>query len=153
VPLGKVGGRRNMTKFSEAKIKCPACEQEQSVTIWDSINVTLDPSLREMLFSAEINVFACENCGEEAFIPAQLLYHDMDRQFCVQYCPFDHVNEEQFLEMFDGQGQFNPSGMTDMLAEPFKDGYLMNLHIVFDMLEMLRYIQFRENLYEHLKEE
>ena len=68
--------------------------------MWDSINVSLDPELKEKLFRAEINLFECESCGEKNHIDAPLLYHDMELQFCVQYCPSEELGDPEFLAQF-----------------------------------------------------
>ncbi len=42
------------------ELECPKCGTRQNVFLYDSINVSIDPNLKEKLFKGEINVFQCE---------------------------------------------------------------------------------------------
>ena len=63
-------------------VECPQCGQEHDVRIWSSVNVTVDPDLRDGLLAQDLNVLNCP-CGCEAQLERDLLYHDMDRSFQV----------------------------------------------------------------------
>jgi RNA polymerase subunit RPABC4/transcription elongation factor Spt4 len=131
-----------MTLEEPKSIECPECEKKQLTTIWRSINVTLDPDARASLFEGKINVFECDSCGYSGFIPVPLMYHDMDRKFCVQYYPFELLDKEDFFIQFDAEGCLSTKAFADInLPE-----YMRRQHIVFVMDEMIRYIDFRERL-------
>jgi len=134
--------------FFEEEISCPKCEHKQKITIWKSVNVTDDATLRERLFNAEINVFKCESCGNKAFLAVPLLYNDVERKFCVQFYPYDSLTQETFWDLFTIDGKFKIKKLSENAAE--SGNYLLEPHIVFDLDEMLRYIQFREKLYDRL---
>jgi len=72
-----------MSSAQEHRLKCPQCGAEQDVLVYSSINVTIDPSLRDRLLAAELNLLTCHACGNNALIDTSLLYHDMEKQFCV----------------------------------------------------------------------
>ena len=76
-----------MSDMTPHDLQCPHCGNKQEVMVLGSLNVTLDPDLKEKLFAAEINQFHCAKCEKKTFIDAPLLYHDMTQQFCVQYYP------------------------------------------------------------------
>jgi hypothetical protein len=46
-----------MTQERSVELGCPKCNEKQSITLYESINVSLDPSLKEKLFRGEINLF------------------------------------------------------------------------------------------------
>ena len=46
------------------EIACPLCGQEQSVELWDSINVDSEPELREALLLNRVNRVECAGCGK-----------------------------------------------------------------------------------------
>ncbi len=92
-----------MTRLTSISVACPECKNEQKVTVWDSINITLDPTLREKLFQGEINRFKCLACGREAILDIPLLYHDMNRHFCVQYYPPQSLEDPEFIQMFESK--------------------------------------------------
>jgi len=87
-----------MTQWRIEEISCPECGQVQTVDIWDSINVTHDPQLREKLFKNEINVFLCDHCG--AFYDSLLdwLYHDMEKKIMIFVQHSDRNLREEMKE-------------------------------------------------------
>ncbi len=129
-----------MTIKTPRSYHCPKCGHAQEFLLWQSVNVTLEPHLREMLFQGRINVFHCDACEFTSCIDYPLLYHDMDRAFSVQYYPPAALEDEDFFKIFTKTGTFH-------LPE-FPGHYLGRPHLVFDMAEMLRYIVFREKVFE-----
>ncbi len=137
-----------MSLFFEEEISCPKCKHKQKMKIWQSLNVTDNTTLRERLFNAEINVFKCESCGSGAFLAVPLLYNDVERKFCVQFYPYDSLKQKTFCDRFTIEGKFKIEKLPEKIAK--SGNYLLEPHIVFDLDEMLRYIQFREKLYNEL---
>ena len=142
-----------MTMLKTVQLACPSCQHEQTVRVWDTINVTLDPELRIRLFNGDINIFRCESCNSSSQVKKDLLYHDMTRRFCVQYVPpISLSSNEHFADFFEGhdlEGKFDIGvfkGAFEQDAEMCP--YVMKPHIVFDVNEMFRYITFRELLWE-----
>ena len=73
-----------------------------------------------------------------------LLYHDVENQFCVQFFPFEWILDDKFIQRFrfqDGNVVFVPQ--KDILSLP---AYLRNFQITFNMNEMIRYIIFLEKV-------
>ena len=137
-----------MSRRREIEIECPVCGGFQTVIALSSINVDVDPSLREKLFDSEINIFSCVSCQNEALLDVPLLYNDMTRQFCVQYFPEDMLSD---VTNFPG---FTSDGIMEIqsdLVGGHIGGYLSQPHVVFDRIEMIRYIVFRELLFTRLK--
>ncbi len=138
-----------MSQESSYELKCPSCKNPQGVTVWHSINVTIDPTLRARLFNGEINKLKCSKCGLEIRLAAPLLYHDMKRKFCVQYYPPGELEEAAFFRIFTPDGKPIVPGLDKLPAALATRGnYLSEPHIVFDLDEMCRYIVFRERLAE-----
>ncbi len=133
-----------MTYIKTETVTCPQCNKEQNVIIHSTLNVTLDPGLREDLFNGRINIFECSSCGYHAMIGTPLLYHDMEHNFAIQYYPEESLDEEDFFKQFDHDLTRNDDmGLPSTEKMP---RYLLFPHIVFDMQEMMRYIVFRERL-------
>jgi hypothetical protein len=132
-----------MTKERVEEIECPKCGIKQTETLYESINVKLNPELKERLFQAEINRFHCKNCGNDAFVALPLLYHDMGKKYCLQYYPFDWLEDDQILGRFNREGEVNTPLPSIKGLE-----YMHKTHIVFEMGELVRYIIFRDKLSE-----
>lgn len=91
-----------MSKIIKQKIKCPKCNNEQECSLYSSMNVTLDPKLKEKISDNSFNLFECEKCKLKAPIGIECLYHNMDKggEFAVWYTP-NGINEshKKFTEM------------------------------------------------------
>ena len=135
-----------MTKFGSSELTCPKCGNRQETTLWDSINVSLNPEMREKLFKGEINIFKCESCNYIAFVGQPLLYNDMKRNYCVQYFPPELLKDESFLRQYSRDGRLKMEESLNSISEVSR--YLFTPHIVFDLNEMVHYIGFRERLYD-----
>jgi hypothetical protein len=141
-----------MTDRKEAELKCPECGNAQMTTYYRSINVNLNPELKEELFKGQLNLFECEDCGNKALIDLVFLYHDMEKRFCVQYCPFSNViHEDNWLaETYTIEGKPN---YLDKFPETKTLEYVLDLHIVLSLEEMVRYVQFRDVLHAKLADD
>jgi len=135
-----------MSYNESIKVACPKCKLEQAMTIWNSINVSLDPELRTHLMESTINSFTCSECGGSCQLDTDLLYHDMECQFAVQYYPAQLLEDKDFFTQFnaDSISKNDDLSITSTTKAP---RYLYFPHIVFDLEEMKRYIVFREKLF------
>jgi hypothetical protein len=135
-----------MTEMKSHKLNCPKCGHLQDTVVWSSLNVSLDPNLREKLFNREINVFICQECGNRALINVALLYHDIKRRYCVWYYPAQAIEDPEFFKTFTKDGKLNMDQLSKVMG---KEGhYFMEPHIVFDLNEMIQYIRFRDKLHD-----
>ncbi len=53
--------------------------------IWNSVDVHLNPELREKILSGELFTYHCPSCGEDVGIPAGLVYNDMTHKFMLLF--------------------------------------------------------------------
>ncbi|MBN1906977.1 MAG: hypothetical protein JW927_18000 [Deltaproteobacteria bacterium] len=136
-----------MTIREEQIMGCPSCGHKQKVGFYQAINVKLNPELKERLFRGELNLYKCEKCGNRAVVDLVFLYHDADKHFCVQYCPFDLVAQrsDKLSNMYTVEGKLN---IPANIRLPETAHYMYEPHIVLSLDEMIRYVQFREALYE-----
>lgn len=136
----------------EEEIACPKCGQAQTVTLWESIDADPDAEARAALFEARVNRYDCPACDFDALVPVPLLYHDRRRQFVVQFFPFGLLDEQEFVERFDAEGR------DRRVAEAFQRALSAKKippgaepaepHLVFDMAELVRYVLFRERVFD-----
>jgi len=134
-----------MTIKHQIELECPDCHVMQATSVWSSINVQVNPELKEELLKGRVNVLYCRKCSRRAIMATPLLYHDMEEEFWVQYCPFDSTMSKNLLENFGPDGEMR----IEMLGP--RAGYLTRPpHLVFDMAELVRYVLFRDRLFEQL---
>lgn len=76
-----------MTKQSLQRIACPDCKFEQDFVVWETINATLNPELKEQLMTGQLTSVTCSSCGETSQIVYPLLYHDMVGKYWIWWLP------------------------------------------------------------------
>lgn len=69
------------------KITCPTCSNEQECSLYLSMNVTLNPLLKEKVSKNDYNNLKCEKCKSLTSIEIDMMYHDMDKKFIVWCVP------------------------------------------------------------------
>ncbi len=72
-----------MSISHDSYIACSKCKREQLFTIWDSVNVWVDPNLKQSLLDGDLTTFHCRRCGHSAHVANDLLYHDMKNQLAI----------------------------------------------------------------------
>ncbi len=82
-----------MSREIEVDVTCQACLFKGVVPVYTSVNVTLDPGLRDRIFKDDLNRFNCPNCGKNFVLPINLMYHDMDLGFAVWFSPQGEMPE------------------------------------------------------------
>lgn len=76
-----------MSSFRKIQITCPDCNNEGGYTIWDSVNVDLNPEMRSKVMDGSLFSWTCPNCKKTFNAPYPFLYHDMTHNFMVQFDP------------------------------------------------------------------
>ena len=135
-----------MTKITSTTLACPHCQHQQSVEVYLTLNVTLNPDGKEKLFNGDINIFKCEKCQTSAPIDTQFLYHDMELKVAVHYFPPLNITNSDFLSQFEINGRVKTREMPDVTKRIPDMEYLHQPHYVFHMDELLMYVHFRERL-------
>ena len=127
------------------EITCPRCNTTQEVQIWDSVNVTLNPELKAEIMNQRLNVFICGHCDYRGSVDVSLLYHDMQKRYCIQYVAKDDAKSQEFYGNIakDGTVIFDPISVKAFGVATGGD-YMTKPHYVFSMKEVTLYIAFRD---------
>ena len=72
-----------MSSNHQETIICPSCGEGQPFVVWDSINVSVDPTLKQSLLEGALTTLRCRHCGHEAQVAFDCLYHDMDHSVVI----------------------------------------------------------------------
>lgn len=72
-----------MSMSKIVNIQCPACKKDGEFEVWESVNVTLQPELRNRLLTHDLFTYVCPHCKQQLVVAYSCLYHDMDRKFMV----------------------------------------------------------------------
>jgi Zn ribbon nucleic-acid-binding protein len=128
------------------ELQCPTCGVKGNTEIWYTINVDIDPEAKKQLLEGKINIFQCNHCGYRDIVPVQLLYHDMKKRFCAQFVPFFKTEDKDFLDSLAGDAK---PRLPSKLPEHHVPEYFSNIHCVFSMDELVRYVVFRDRVAQH----
>ncbi|NCC51396.1 MAG: hypothetical protein EOM20_09295, partial [Spartobacteria bacterium] len=119
---------------------------DQAVLLYESVNVSEEPQLRDELLQNQLNVVVCDDCGFSLRIDKQLLYHDPDEGFMIYWIPLEGRTCEEAQQFFnDSVRQINK------LLPPEFDA--PQIHLVFTRIELVeRIFLLEEDLDERLVE-
>lgn len=87
-----------MSESSKVQVKCPRCHYDSPMTVWNSINVDLDPELKDKLLDGELYHWECEVCGLKVDVPFGTIYHDMEHKFMLFFSPWED-DENRYEEL------------------------------------------------------
>ncbi len=91
-----------MSQQKTYNIRCPKCQHDQSVQLYESINVKTHPDLKKLLMANQMNTVTCEQCALTFRVDKPLLYHDPSRRFMIYQIPLGEnaieAGEREFTE-------------------------------------------------------
>ncbi len=76
-----------MSKMQTIRGQCPNCRLEQEVVLWDSVNVSLNPELKEKVLSLDLLRLRCSGCQGILMLGYPMVYHDMGRPLMISFNP------------------------------------------------------------------
>lgn len=87
-----------MSRSVMVEITCPECGHAFEAPVWGSVNVTLDPELKEKVLNGELWLCICPACGSSGHLDWGTLYHDQERRYMVLY-----TDEEDALDKMNAE--------------------------------------------------
>ena len=94
-----------MSKIETHKRKCPTCGKEMEIILWDSINVSLSPELKDKVKDFSIFTAKCDRCGKSPVLEYKCMYHDMDKKLIIWSAQDANLEEcIKSVQMFANNG-------------------------------------------------
>lgn len=130
-------------------IHCPKCEAELEAELYDAINVTESPALRDALMANTLNAVECVHCDFMFRVDKRLLYNDPDRGMMIFWFPGNEAeyraNKEEFIASL--------SALNTALPDEFDPPVV---HLVFTRSELVERIflleaELNERIIEYIK--
>ena len=119
-----------MSQQTAYNIRCPKCQHEQVVSLYDSINVQAEPELKDVLLKNELNNVVCGSCDFSFRVDKPLLYNDPGRRCMINLIPATearyHDAERQFSEWLRDMQDALPNGVETP-----------EMHLVFSRCELV----------------
>ena len=119
-----------MSKNHQEEFTCPHCGAKGKFTVWDSINVNLDPQLRDKVLDESLFMWTCPCCGKQMYITFGSLYHDISNQFMILFDHKSNVENEDF-------GQESALPESEELAQFSKNYRLRQVHGILALKEKI----------------
>jgi hypothetical protein len=85
---------RTMTRQIKHKFQC-RCGESFEETVYDTVNVTVNPEMKSLDFLKRLNIIQCPHCHEEADIKIPFIYHDMDKKFWIWVYPEEAIEYKE----------------------------------------------------------
>lgn len=76
-----------MSKNHNEIIKCPECQTEGDFKVWESINTSDDPELKELIRSGQLFMWKCPKCGNDCIVFYPTYYHQPEDKVLIHYIP------------------------------------------------------------------
>ena len=91
--------------------KCPNCDAELDIKIWDSVDGVFHPEEKDMIMKNELFKIRCDNCGSEIKLEYLCRYEDRDMHLMIYLIP--NHNSEQVRELNDDLSDIEHPNMME----------------------------------------
>ena len=144
-----------MSITTQALAPCSKCGQQQTVTVYRSINISENPELKAKVRDGSLFLWECPHCGQVNLARYETLYHDPAARLMVWLIPAGEISETQMQAITmhtKAMGGYTLRRVNDM-------GSLMEKVLVNDaglddvVLEMCKYVTRMEMLQKSVSAE
>lgn len=88
-----------MSQSRDITYTCPYCGKEFTITVYDSVNVSQDPDLRDRCITGDVFRHSCPHCHKDFMIQNPLLYMDPEHKFVIWVSEEENIRHmEQLVE-------------------------------------------------------
>ena len=111
-----------MSKTHIEKITCPECDKIDEFVVWDSINTTKNPEMKEKCKKGELFRWTCPDCGCKVAVDFATLYNDEENQVMVYYVPGNPEDMIPYVKhsLQDKSGKKRVVGSKNQFQEKIK---------------------------------
>jgi len=114
-----------MSMEKQVSVNCPNCKTKISLTMWETLNASLNPEVAERLIQGGFFNVTCSRCHFVTQVVYPLLYHDTDNNTMVQYVPISSDPEsasqlEDYRRTFKEAMSFGVMGRLASMRPKFR---------------------------------
>jgi len=126
---------------------CPQCQQPIVAEIFQVIDITRNPQLKDVLLAGGLNFAQCQVCGFQGQLPIPLVYHDSDKELLLTYSPPD-MNKT----MEEKESALAPllKDIIDNLAPEERKGYLFQPQTMLTMNNLIKNVLIGDGITEEM---
>ncbi len=131
-----------MSTRSRINVTCE-CGQSFEAEVWQSVNATASPELKDEILKGAMNVVTCPTCGRRFHIEIPFLYHDLDGREWIWVYPLSYEKEgfsvyQKVHEMWENLKRSVPPGVRERFEKEYK------VTVLFGMDALVHYLQSKE---------
>lgn len=123
-----------MSSKTTVEVTCPACGAKHKVSIWKSINTTLDPEMKQAVRDRSAFLFTCPSCGYQTHLSYGFLYHQMEDGILIHLANSEK-NAEEIYKMIkdkDAVGFFSFADQDYLIRIVMSDKQFREKLFIFD---------------------
>ena len=92
-----------MSTITSEDVECSRCHRMLKFTVFESLNVSLDPEYKEKVLDLSAFRMRCPDCGHITTLQYGFLYHDMKQHYMIHVCWNSHdlfQSDDPYLKHF-----------------------------------------------------
>lgn len=121
---------------------CSACGAENMGTMWQSVNVTVNPELAERILDGSLFAVRCQQCSRSGYFNYSVHFHDMERHhYYFYHSPREQMTQRDRESFEDMSQQFGPAYLFRHVYDP--NHFLEMVRIWHDDLDDMAMLCFR----------
>ena len=87
-----------MSKSFKKTFICSKCGKPSEITIWENINVDLNPELKPKVVDGSLFITSCPYCSFKQRVESPVLYHDQTRKYVLWWFPKDANGKQNYTD-------------------------------------------------------
>ncbi|MEQ8200554.1 MAG: CpXC domain-containing protein [Syntrophomonadaceae bacterium] len=96
-----------MSIINRNEYDCPNCSHKLSINVYDSINVGINPELKDLVLAGKLNSAVCPECDKRIVINQSFMYHDPKNLLIINHVPkhadpYEVVESSKLFSLFAG---------------------------------------------------
>lgn len=77
------------SKAPNTTVACPQCRQPVAVHLEQLVDAGADPGAKQRLLKGQLNLLACQLCGQTSMLGTPLVYHDPAKELLLTFVPME----------------------------------------------------------------
>lgn len=126
-----------MSSSTSVTLQCPRCGYKTDLRVWESINIQINPEMKQKVKDGSLFRHTCPQCGVTSALNSSLLYHDMEKQLMVYYVNSQEEADE-VARFFSGD--ISGTAEADELVRDTTNDYTLRIVPSSDLLREKIYI-------------
>jgi hypothetical protein len=129
---------------------CPQCKGPIIADVFQVIDVSKNPDLKELLLAGGLNIVRCPVCGFQGQLPVPMVYHDAEKELLLTFTPPDLTKT-----MEEKESSLAPLLKTviDNLKPEERKGYLFQPQAMLTMNNLVKNVLLGDGITEEMIQE